>query len=163
MDAFRANRTKVLVSTVVIEVGVDVPNATLMIIGNAERFGLATLHQLRGRIGRSSHASQCFLAAGEAGGDALKRLRILEETQDGFRIAEEDLRLRGPGEFLGARQSGAPEFHLADLARDADVLVRARDAAFALVAADPELKRHKPLRAELLRRLGDRMGLAEIL
>ncbi len=163
MDAFRTNNTHVLVSTVVIEVGVDVPNATVMLIGNAERFGLATLHQLRGRIGRSSHASKCFLAAGEAGGDAMKRLRILEETQDGFRIAEEDLRMRGPGEFLGARQSGAPEFHLANLSRDADVLVRARDAAFELVKKDPELKKHKPLRTELLRRLGDRMGLAGIL
>jgi ATP-dependent DNA helicase RecG len=163
MDAFRANHTHVLVSTVVIEVGVDVPNATLMIVGNAERFGLATLHQLRGRIGRSSHASKCFLAAGEAGGDALKRLRILEETQDGFRIAEEDLRMRGPGEFLGARQSGAPEFHLADLCRDADILVNARDAAFALVEADPELKKHGPLKRQLLARLGERMGLVDIL
>ncbi len=163
MLAFRANRTQVLVSTVVIEVGVDVPNATVMIVGNAERFGLATLHQLRGRIGRSSHPSKCFLAAGEAGGDALKRLRILEETQDGFRIAEEDLRLRGPGEFLGARQSGAPEFHLADLCRDAEVLSRARDAAFALVREDPELKRHPLLKREILVRLGDRMGLVDIL
>ncbi|MCC6737921.1 MAG: ATP-dependent DNA helicase RecG [Planctomycetia bacterium] len=163
MDAFRASRTHVLVSTVVIEVGVDVPNATVMIIGNAERFGLATLHQLRGRIGRSKHASKCWLAAGDAGGDALKRLRVLEETQDGFRIAEEDLRMRGPGEFLGARQSGAPEFHLADLARDADVLVKAREAAFGLVKADPDLKKHPRLRKEIATRLGERMGLGGIL
>ncbi|KAF0243631.1 MAG: ATP-dependent DNA helicase [Planctomycetota bacterium] len=163
MDAFRANRTKILVSTVVIEVGVDVPNATVMIVGNAERFGLATLHQLRGRIGRSTHASTCILAAGDAGGDAMKRLRILEETQDGFRIAEEDLRMRGPGEFLGARQSGAPEFHLADLVRDAGVLVQARDSAFDLISRDPDLRRHPDLRKHLLARLGAKMGLAEIL
>jgi len=163
MAAFRAARTHILVSTVVIEVGVDVPNATVMIVGNAERFGLAQLHQLRGRIGRSTHASFCFLAAADPSGDARKRLRILEETQDGFRIAEEDLRLRGPGEFLGARQSGAIEFHLADLVRDVAVLVAARDAAFALVREDPGLKRHPLLRKELRARIGAKIGLADVL
>jgi ATP-dependent DNA helicase RecG len=163
MAAFRAGTTHVLVSTVVIEVGVDVPNATVMVVGNAERFGLAQLHQLRGRIGRSAHPSRCFLAAADPSSEALRRLRVLEETQDGFRIAEEDLRMRGPGEFLGTRQSGAPEFHVADLARDAAVLTRARDDAFGLVGSDPDLSGHPNLRAELLRRLGRRMSLAEIL
>ena len=163
MQDFRAGRTHVLVSTVVIEVGVDVPNATVMIVGNAERFGLAQLHQLRGRIGRSTHASTCFLAAGDAAPDALRRLGILERTQDGFRIAEADLEMRGPGEFLGTRQSGAPEFHLADLVKDAPVLFAARDRAFALVKEDPGLKKHPELKRELIERLGERIGLGGIL
>ena len=163
MAAFRAGRTHVLVSTVVVEVGVDVPNATVMIVGNAERFGLAQLHQLRGRIGRSTHASICFLAAADPSPDAMRRLRVLEETTDGFRIAEVDLELRGPGEFLGTRQSGMPEFHLADLVKDASTLLEARNAAFRLIGTDPGLKGQPALRRELLARLGASMQLADIL
>jgi ATP-dependent DNA helicase RecG len=140
MKQFKAGIIKVLVSTTVVEVGVDVPNATLMLIEHAERFGLAQLHQLRGRVGRGAHKSYCILLSGRAVSDeGRERLLVMTQTQDGFKIAEEDLRLRGPGEFLGTRQSGLPGFRLANLVRDVEVLVDAREAAFEVLNQDPNL------------------------
>ncbi len=127
MAGFRANRVQVLLATSVIEVGVDVPNATVMVIENAEQFGLAQLHQLRGRIGRGAHDSWCILVAAQLTDDARERLKVLELTTDGFAIAEADLRLRGPGELLGQAQSGAQQFRFADLARDLDLAKLARE------------------------------------
>ena len=129
MRAFRENRLPVLVATSVVEVGLDVPNATVMLIENAEQFGLAQLHQLRGRIGRGAHDSHCILVAEIKTVEARRRLKVLEGTADGFRIAEEDLMLRGPGEFLGHEQSGLPPFRFGDLARDRDLVERARKVA----------------------------------
>src|SRR5439155_22268130 len=133
--------TKVLVATTVIEVGVDVPEATIMVVEHAERFGLAQLHQLRGRVGRSSAKSTCLLIYQPPLGDSAKaRLKTLRETDDGFVIAEEDLRLRGPGEVLGVRQSGLPEFRMADPVAHADLLVVAHDDARLVLNRDPDLK-----------------------
>jgi len=134
MADFRANRTHVLVATSVIEVGVDVPNATVMLIENAEQFGLAQVHQLRGRIGRGAHESWCILVADIKTAEARRRLKVLEQTSDGFRIAEEDLKLRGPGEFLGRQQSGLPPFRFGDLSRDRDLVEHARRLAADLVS-----------------------------
>jgi ATP-dependent DNA helicase RecG len=127
MSEFRANKIHVLLSTSLIEVGVDVPNATIMLIENAEQFGLAQLHQLRGRIGRGAHESFCILISDAKNEEAQARLKILEETNDGFKIAEVDLRLRGPGELLGREQSGVPKFRFGDLAEDLDLIRRARE------------------------------------
>ncbi len=141
MAAFKAGDVKVLVATTVIEVGVDVPNATIMVIEHAERFGLAQLHQLRGRVGRGSKASSCLLLYGtEIGETGKARLKIMRETDDGFIIAEEDLRLRGAGDVLGTRQSGLPRFRLADLDAHGDLLSIARDDAGLILGTDPELK-----------------------
>ena len=127
MTAFRVNTINVLLATALVEVGIDVPNATILVIENAEQFGLAQLHQLRGRIGRGGHDSFCILIAAAKTADAEQRLRVLEETTDGFRIAEADLKLRGPGELLGQQQSGLPRFRFGDLARDLDLIQQARD------------------------------------
>jgi ATP-dependent DNA helicase RecG len=159
MESFRSGKIRVLVTTSVIEVGVDVPNATLLLVENAERFGLAQLHQLRGRIGRGEHASTCVLLEGSGSPEALERLRILERSNDGFVIAEEDLRLRGAGDILGTDQSGLPPLRLADLHRDADLLPVASAEAARILREDPllNLPRHARLRqlretnAELLR------------
>jgi ATP-dependent DNA helicase RecG len=138
MDAFARGELQLLVATTVIEVGVDVPNASLMVIENAERLGLAQLHQLRGRVGRGSAASSCVLLyQGPLSEAARARLETLRETCDGFRIAERDLELRGPGEVLGTRQTGEAAFRVADLARDADLLPAVNAAADALLAGDP--------------------------
>jgi ATP-dependent DNA helicase RecG len=140
MESFSAGSAKLLVATTVIEVGVDVPNATLIVIEHAERFGLAQLHQLRGRVGRGGKPGACLLVySGPLGETAKARLKIIRETDDGFRIAEEDLRLRGAGEVLGTRQSGLPEFRVADLAAHADLLVAARDDARLILERDPKL------------------------
>jgi ATP-dependent DNA helicase RecG len=157
MARFKAHEIDILVSTTVIEVGIDVPNASVIIIEDADRFGLAQLHQLRGRVGRGEHASFCILMADPKTDDGRARLEALTETRDGFKIAEEDLRLRGPGEFYGTRQSGLPELTIADILRDMDVLVETREAAFALVEADPGLRlpEHAALRRALER---SRMG-----
>ncbi len=141
MARFAANEIKVLVATTVVEVGVDVPSATLMIVEHAERFGLAQLHQLRGRVGRGADKSNClFMYQAPLGQVAKARLKLLRETEDGFRIAEEDLRLRGPGEVLGTRQSGLREFRLADLVRDRDLLDIAHDDAKLILSRDPKLE-----------------------
>jgi ATP-dependent DNA helicase RecG len=141
MARFKSGEINVLVATTVIEVGVDVPEATIMVVEHAERFGLAQLHQLRGRVGRGAAKSSCLLVYhGPLGETAKARLKIMRETDDGFVIAEEDLRLRGAGELLGKRQSGLPEFKVADLAVHADLLAAARDDARLIVARDPELR-----------------------
>ena len=141
MAAFVAGETRILVSTTVIEVGVDVPNASVMVIEHAERFGLAQLHQLRGRIGRGSTASTCLLLyKGPLGPVAEARLTIMRETEDGFRIAEEDLRLRGEGEVLGTKQSGSPDWRIARPETDGDLLAAARDDARLLIERDPQLE-----------------------
>ncbi len=140
MEEFKEGAIHILVATTVIEVGIDIRNATLMIIENAERFGLSQIHQLRGRVGRSSYPSQCVLVSPHRRlGDAGKRLRIIEKTTDGFRIAEEDLAIRGPGEFLGVKQSGFYQFRAGNLMRDARILTEARQEAFKLVEIRPEL------------------------
>lgn len=141
MNDFSNGAIDLLVATTVIEVGVDVPAATVMVVEHAERFGLAQLHQLRGRVGRSERVSTCLLLYGQPlGATARERLSVLRHTDDGFRIAEEDLRLRGAGEVLGTRQSGLPEFHLADLAAHSDLLAAARDDARQVLEQDPDLK-----------------------
>ncbi len=152
MSRFADGDAQVLVATTVIEVGVDVPDATVMIIEHAERFGLAQLHQLRGRVGRSGAESVCLLLYGSPLGETAKaRLKIMRETEDGFRIAEEDLRLRGGGEILGTRQSGLPAFCLADLAAHGELLAAARDDAKLILNRDPDLEgvRGKTLRVLL--------------
>ena len=155
MAAFVSGEADILVSTTVIEVGVDVPNACLMVVENAERFGLSQLHQLRGRVGRGSHKSWCILVSDADGEDVRARLDILCKTNDGFKVAEEDLRLRGPGDFFGSRQSGLPEMHVADLGGDAQVLQRAQQAALRLLDADPDLAKHPALRDRVNRLFHD--------
>jgi ATP-dependent DNA helicase RecG len=151
MAAFAAGRLKILVATTVIEVGVNVPNATVMVIEHAERFGIAQLHQLRGRVGRGERQSYCMLLhAAPLGETAAKRLKMLCETEDGFLIAEKDLELRGGGEFLGARQSGMPEFRLAEVPGFEALLAAARDDARLVLHSDPALTGP---RGEALRRL----------
>lgn len=149
---FRDNETPIIVSTTVIEVGVDVPNATVMLIENAERFGLSQLHQLRGRVGRGNHQSHCLLMSSGKNPDSQERLEVLAQSQDGFFIAEMDLRLRGPGEVLGTRQAGLADFALASLVEDQDVLFIAREAAEQLLGAEPTLTAYPKLQAELARR-----------
>lgn len=158
INQFRENKTQILVSTTVVEVGVDVPNATVILIENAERFGLSQLHQLRGRVGRSDRKSYCLLMNGSRTPEASQRLNVLEQSQDGFFIAEMDMRLRGPGEVLGTRQSGLPDFALASLVEDQDVLVLARDAAEKIIASDTKLTTFPLLQEELDRRYQRLMG-----
>ncbi len=141
MTRFRSGKTKALIATTVIEVGVDVPNANVMLIENAERFGLAQLHQLRGRIGRGEHKSYCILITGTDEDEAMEKLRVLEKTNDGFEIAEADLRLRGAGDLLGTAQSGLPPLKLGDLFRDADLMKLARNHAYLIFEHDPKLER----------------------
>jgi ATP-dependent DNA helicase RecG len=165
MQAFSAGHTHILVATTVIEVGIDVPNAALMIIEHAERFGLSQLHQLRGRVGRGAAESLCVLLAQfSRSNDARKRLRIMEQTNDGFKIAEEDFNIRGPGEFLGTRQSGLPDFRVAHIGRDIRILQEARSAAFDLVDQDPlfESPENQPLKNILAERWKGRLKLAGI-
>jgi ATP-dependent DNA helicase RecG len=191
MAAFKTGEIQILVATTVIEVGVDVPKATVMLIEHAERFGLAQLHQLRGRVGRSAQQSFCLLLSsgrrtagdaevplshpttrtdrtsppGGAGtGAARRRLEALVQSTDGFMIAEEDLRIRGPGEFFGVRQWGMPEFRAANLIRDGALLEQARHEAFGLLAADPHLTapQHHSLRAAMLRKWQSKLDLGSV-
>ena len=157
MTQFRRHEIQVLVSTTVIEVGVDVPNANIMIIEHAERFGLSQLHQLRGRVGRGEYKSFCILIMGYAVSEEGKqRTEMMEKTSDGFKIAEFDLEMRGPGEFMGTRQSGLSGFKMANLVRDMAILQQAREAAFEVLKKDPKLayQDNKGLRDELLREHG---------
>ncbi|MBA4348693.1 MAG: DNA helicase RecG [Thermodesulfovibrio sp.] len=159
MKEFKNGSIHILVSTTVIEVGVDVPNATLMVIIHAERFGLAQLHQLRGRVGRGSNQSHCVLLTYGAADDAKRRLAVMVETTDGFRIADEDLNIRGPGEFFGTRQSGMPDLRVANLLRDVKILETARKEAFALIEKEPTLANYPHLRKSIEDFWGKRIEL----
>jgi ATP-dependent DNA helicase RecG len=163
MRDFQENQIAILVSTTVIEVGIDVPRASLMVIEHAERFGLSQLHQLRGRVGRRDIPSTCILLADyKASGDARKRLKIMENTTDGFVLAEEDLAIRGPGDFLGTRQSGLPDFRIASIIRDARILNDAKEDAFALIVRDPLLAKpeHAILKETLIAKWQGKLDLA---
>jgi ATP-dependent DNA helicase RecG len=149
MDEFRAGRSDVLVATTVIEVGVDVPNATVMVVEDADRFGIAQLHQLRGRVGRGAAASWCYLLGGGATPDSEARLKALARTTDGFELAEVDLELRGEGTILGTRQKGVSDLKLASLRRHRKTVAEAREVAFEIVDADPLLTEHPLLREEI--------------
>jgi ATP-dependent DNA helicase RecG len=165
MQRFVKNETQILVSTTVIEVGVDVPNSSIMLIENAEKFGLSQLHQLRGRVGRGAEQSFCILMTGlKVSADARKRLKAMVETNDGFKISEIDLELRGPGDFLGTRQSGLPEFRLANIVEDQDILNATRAAAFLLTEADPglTLPENKVIRAYYLAYMKKNQGFAMV-
>lgn len=157
MSAFRSGETDVLVATTVIEVGIDIPNATVMVIEDADRFGLSQLHQLRGRVGRGEHPGICLLLSDHGTEEGQARLGAMVETTDGFRLAEEDLRIRGQGTAFGTRQSGLADLKLADVLADAELLVAARRDAFALVEADPNLEKHRDLADEVRAMLGDRV------
>ncbi len=161
MERFRAGQIRVLIATSIIEVGIDVPNATLIVIQHAERFGLSTLHQLRGRVGRGPLPSQCLLVADTRSEGAKKRIEIMTQTTDGFRISEEDLALRGPGEVLGALQHGKPYFRMGNLLTDAALIQQSRQAAMAILHQDPELKetQHLPLRKAAEDRYGQKWSL----
>jgi ATP-dependent DNA helicase RecG len=164
MMRFRARDIDALVATTVIEVGIDVPNATVMLIDNAERFGLSQLHQLRGRVGRGSETSHCILLADATTDSAEERLRAMTRTSDGFEIAEMDLRLRGPGEFFGTRQHGLPELKIADITKELELLQVAREDALAILSSDPNLRdpAHRMLREELRLRFGQTLQLAQV-
>ncbi|CUS99393.1 ATP-dependent DNA helicase RecG [Candidatus Kryptobacter tengchongensis] len=181
MLAFKEGKIQILVATTVIEVGIDIPNATIMVIENAERFGLAQLHQLRGRIGRGEKQSYCFLIVKsnlirKTSNDALfeyevndevkaiERVKIIASTMDGFKIAEKDLELRGPGEFFGTKQSGFIKFKFADISKDRELLELARSEAFAIIKEDPDLSKpeHSKLRKEFLKRYSDSVNLAKV-
>jgi ATP-dependent DNA helicase RecG len=164
MARFRAHEIDVLVATTVIEVGIDVPNATVMAIENAERFGLSQLHQLRGRVGRGSHESYCLLIADAQNDSTRARLDAMVRSADGFEIAELDLKMRGPGEFFGTRQHGLPEFKLADLTGELTMLEAARQDAIDLLNRDPRLSRpeHRALRVVIAERFRDRLDLATV-
>ena len=162
MRRFRAGELDILVATPVVEVGIDVPNATVMLIEGADRFGLAQLHQFRGRVGRGNQQSHCILVAEAPSTEGRERLAILERTHDGFLLAEEDLRLRGPGEFFGTRQSGLPDLRMAKLS-DLKLLELARTEAIRLFKQDPELSwpQHQLLGGEVARLWQGEVGGAE--
>jgi ATP-dependent DNA helicase RecG len=165
MMEFKEGRIQIMVATTVIEVGIDIPNASVMVVEHAERFGLSQLHQLRGRIGRGHYPSKCILLAQYRSSEEAKvRLRAMERTTDGFKIAEEDLALRGPGEFFGTRQSGLPDFRVAHILRDTQILVEARKEAFRLIQKDPSLTypSHGGLKNGLIKRWKGRLELATI-
>jgi ATP-dependent DNA helicase RecG len=164
MEMFRAGMYDVLVSTTVIEVGVDVPNATVMLIEDAERFGLSQLHQLRGRVGRGLWKSTCVLLGDPRTDEGRARLQVMTKTTDGFEIAEHDLQLRGPGEFYGTRQSGLPDFRLANIISDVDLIQLAREAAMELVQSDMHLEalQHQPLKSAIRRFWGDKIALVQV-
>jgi ATP-dependent DNA helicase RecG len=160
MTSFNSGEIDVLVATTVIEVGVDVPNASLMVIVHAERFGLAQLHQLRGRIGRGEHESYCLLIAYPPfSEEAKRRLKAIESSSDGFKIAEEDLEIRGPGEFFGTKQSGIPDLKIANIIRDIEILETARREAFELADADPSLSHYSMLKEILYSKWHGRLEL----
>ncbi len=163
MQKFLSNKYHILVSTTVIEVGVDVSNATIMVIENAERFGLSQMHQLRGRIGRGQFESKCILISSyKTGDDSEKRLKIMKETDNGFRISEADLEIRGPGDFMGTKQSGIPAFKFANLIRDSRILNEARSAAFEIINNKEFHKEHKTLMNYVINKWGELLELKSI-
>lgn len=152
MEDFSQGKTQLLVSTTVVEVGVDVPSAVIMVIENAERYGLSQLHQLRGRIGRGKHLSTCILITDAENEDTLKRLKLFRDTSDGFKIAEADLKLRGPGDFFGQRQHGLPQLKIADMTTDMEVLRQAQRCAKELFSTKSlENEEYRGLRGEIRR------------
>ncbi|MEA3507593.1 MAG: helicase-related protein, partial [Synergistota bacterium] len=161
MTSFAGGDIRLLVATTVIEVGIDVQDATVMVIENAHRFGLSQLHQLRGRVGRNGMKGYCVLLGHPGSPEGRSRLRVMTSTNDGFKVAEADLAMRGPGEVCGVRQHGVTDFLVADLRRDRRLLEEARKTAFDLVERDPLLKSCPGLLGEVLRRFGDRLSLAE--
>jgi len=164
MSAFLRKEIDILVATTVIEVGIDIPEASLMVIEHADRFGLSQLHQLRGRVGRSTIPGHCILMAQyEVSEEAKRRLMVMEKSNDGFRIAEEDLAMRGPGEFMGTRQWGIPDFRVANIVRDGRLLQEARNDAFRIVEKDPLLEKpeNQALKKVLFHRWGHRLELAK--
>ncbi|MGB9596231.1 MAG: ATP-dependent DNA helicase RecG, partial [Candidatus Poribacteria bacterium] len=164
MESMKRNEINILVSTTVIEVGIDIPNASVMLIEHAERFGLAQLHQLRGRVGRSSHKSYCLLIANPTTEEAVQRMKAMVKTNDGFEIAEEDLAIRGPGEFFGTRQSGMPDLKVANIARDVKIIEIARTEAFKLSEKDPSLSNpiHQQLKKILQEKWRDQLDIMSI-
>ena len=164
MDAYARNEIHILISTTVIEVGIDIPNATVMLVEHADRFGLTQLHQLRGRVGRGSEKSYCILVRRNFTDNSKKRLRIMESTTDGFVISDEDLKLRGPGEFFGIRQSGFLKYKIADMVTDGPILRKASQAAFELVKADPNLNQpaHELIRTRFMAEYQDKLEQANI-
>jgi ATP-dependent DNA helicase RecG len=166
MEEFRRGKIDLLVGTSVIEVGVHAPGATMMVIEHPERFGLSQLHQLRGRVGRGQHASQCLLIAYPSiSEDGKARLDAIQKSTDGFVIAEQDLKIRGPGDFMGTRQSGMPILRVANLLRDIKILEAARKEAFQLLDRDPDLKQpeHQNLKRAMKSYLGDKLNLLNII
>ena len=157
MEDFASGKAQILVATNVVEVGVDVPNATTIVIESAERFGLSQLHQLRGRVCRSSHQPYCILITGKLGPDSRKRIKAMLETSDGFKLAEKDLELRGPGDLLGVQQSGKDVMKIADLLTDRDTLLKARQDAAYIITKDPELKKLPELRERILKHMGEKL------
>ena len=163
MARFHRGEVNILVATTVVEVGIDIPNATCMVIEHPERFGLSQLHQLRGRIGRSDKPSLCVLvASGRQTEASRRRLEVMAKTHDGFKIAEEDLAIRGPGEFLGTRQSGLPDLKFANLARDVPILSEAREAAFNLIDKDPRLQMSPRFLDVIHERWQEKLSLADV-
>ncbi|MFB0515743.1 MAG: ATP-dependent DNA helicase RecG [Candidatus Neomarinimicrobiota bacterium] len=164
MNAFQARELQILVSTTVIEVGIDVPTASVMLVENAERFGLTQLHQMRGRIGRGAQEGRCFLVQRGGGDEASQRLSIIERTVNGFEIADEDLKLRGPGELFGVRQHGFEKMRMADLASDGPIIRAARQAAFSLIRNDPNLgqREHQPLKQVLIQKYRHQLDFVTI-
>jgi len=166
MAEFKAGKADILVATTVIEVGIDIPNATVMLIEHSERFGLAQLHQLRGRVGRGKHNSFCLLVAYlPLTDDGKLRVKAMMDTCDGFKIAEQDLQIRGPGDFLGTRQSGMPSLRFANIIRDIPIIETTRKEAFALIDRDPKLAdpEHQNLKQAFQQYLGDRLDFMDIL
>ena len=164
MTDFKNKKIDILVSTTVIEVGIDIPNATIMVVEEAQRFGLSQLHQLRGRVGRGSEQSFCFLIGKNLDDVARKRLNIMCKTVNGFEIAEADMDIRGPGEFFGVRQSGVLNFSATDLTKDKDILFNARDIAFNIIEKDPHLRdlKHKEIREHFFKNYKDSLYLMKI-
>ena len=162
LAAFAAGNIQLLVSTTVIEVGVDVPNAVIMVVENAERFGLAQLHQLRGRVGRGVHRSTCILISDSGGEETRRRLQVMCATNDGFRIADEDLKLRGPGDFFGNRQHGLPDLRIADLTGNMDIVRQSKKACDMILAKDPLLSSEecRPLAAAVDRLFSEEKHLS---
>ena len=157
MQRFKNNEINILISTTVIEVGISVSNATVMVIENADRFGLAALHQLRGRVGRGSYQSYCILKSNNKSINSRERLKIMEKSNDGFEIAQKDLELRGPGDYFGIRQSGLPEFKLANLLTDVNILNKSQEAAKSIIEEDRNLERHPKLKKAIYDKYKEQM------